>query len=92
MTPRRLLAPARCCARLRRTLVLEVAHPPAVEALFGAATAGACPRADGRRAPPAAGGVVALLGPRAPACDEPFAVVVVPTHDPGADVECDRQG
>ncbi len=88
MTPRCLPATAQCGARPRRTLVLEVANPPAVEALIAAATAGACPRANGRRASPAAGGVlVALPGPRAPTHDKPL-VVVVSAHvsNLGADV------
>ena len=87
MTPRRLLASARRGARPRRTLVLEVANPPAVEAFLGAATVGACPCVDSLRASPGVGGVLALFfGPRAPTRDEPL-VVVVSAHvgDPGAD-------
>ncbi len=57
-----------------------MANPPAVEALVGATTAGACPRASDRSTPLAAVGVLALLGPRAPAHDEPLAAVVVPAH------------
>ena len=56
--------------------MLEVTNPPAVETFLGAAAAGACPRVGGLRASLAVGGVLALLGPRAPARDEPLVVVV----------------
>ncbi len=80
-------------ARPRRALVLEVANPPAVEALLIAAVAGACPCVDGRSASPAAVGVLFLLGPRAPACVEPFAVVVSGhAVDPGTDVSMISRG
>ncbi len=91
MTPRRLLAPARCGASLRRALMLEVAKPPAGVALLAAAAVGVSPRVDGLCAPPAVVGVLAPLGSRAPAHDEPL-VVVVSTHDPGVDVGRDQQG
>ncbi len=88
MTPCRLLSAALDGARPRRALVLEVANPLAVQALFAAASAGPCPCADGRRAFRAAGGVLALPGPRAPARDEPLSVVIsANVHDPGVDVE-----
>ncbi len=71
--------------------MLEVADPPAVEALLGAATVGACPRVDNLRASPAVDGILALLGPSAPARDEPL-VVVVSAHvgDLGADSARDQ--
>ncbi len=73
--------------------MLEVANPLAVEALLDAATAGACPRADDRRAPPVAGGVLALFGLRAPARYKPIATVVVSAHvDLGADDTRNQQG
>ena len=72
--------------------MLEVADPPAVEALLGAATVGACPRVDNLRASPAVGGVLALLGPRAPARDEPLAIVIsVHVGVLGADSGRDQQ-
>ncbi len=56
--------------------MLEVAKPPAGVALLAAAAVGASPRVDGLRASPAVVGVLAPLGPRAPAHDEPLTVVV----------------
>ena len=67
--------------------MLEVATPPSVEALLGAAAAGASPRVSDLRASLAVGGVLALLGPRAPTRDEPLSAVGVSAHvgDLGAD-------
>ncbi len=72
--------------------MLKVANPPVVEPLLDAATAGAGPRADDRRAPPVVVGVLALIGPRAPSCDKPLAAAVVSAHvDLGAGVRRDHQ-
>ncbi len=94
MIPRHLLAAARSGAHPRMTLMLEVVNASAVLALLGATAAGASPRANGLpRAPPAADGILAPVGPRAPARDEPFAVVIsVHVSDPGADVGRYLQG
>ncbi len=73
--------------------MLEVANPSAVVALIDVATAGASPRVNGLlHAPPAAGGVLALLGPRETARDEPHVIVVSAHVDLGADVGRDQQG
>ena len=92
MTPHRLLASAQHGARSRRALVLDVANPPAIEAFLGAAAAGACTRIGGLRASLVGGGVLALLGPRAPARDEPLAIVIsVHVGVLGADSGRDQQ-